>query len=90
MPHEKSTKLAIRDDRPTALTSSAHGSSLDAIGFNITFLAARNPKLALEAMKLYTLAYKIQKDDPPVPDEDFELFNDELSRIQDGDTKKGQ
>lgn len=45
MTDAKSTKLNIREDRPTALSSSAHGSNLDAVGFNILFLAARNPSL---------------------------------------------
>lgn len=78
----KSTKLNIREDRPTAISSSAHDSNLDAIGFNIAFLAARNPKLAVEAMKLYALARQVQADDPAAPDEDYALFADEVSRMQ--------
>lgn len=81
MSDAKSTKLNIREDRPTALSSSVHGSNLDAIGFNIAFLAARNPKLAIEVMKLYTLAHKVQQDDPSAPDEDFALFADEVAKI---------
>jgi len=77
----KSTKLNIREDRPTALSSSVHGSNLDAIGFNIAFLAARNPKLAIEIMKLYALAHKVQENDPSAPDEDFALFTDEVAKI---------
>ena len=77
----KSTKLNIREDRPTALSSSIHGSNLDAIGFNIAFLAARNPKLAIEIMKLYALAYKVQENDPSAPDEDFALFADKVVKI---------
>lgn len=82
MSDAKSTKLTIREDRPTAISSSAHGSNLDAIGFNIAFLAARNPKLAIEAMKLYALARQVQADDPAAPDEDYALFADEVSKMQ--------
>ena len=81
MSDAKTTKLNIREDRPTALSSSVHGSNLDAIGFNIAFLAARNPKLAIEIMKLYALAHKVQEDDPSAPDEDFALFADEVDKI---------
>lgn len=49
----KQTKLTIREDRPTGLASSGQGSNVDAIGFNITFLALRNPRLAIEVVKLY-------------------------------------
>ncbi|MGH7157469.1 MAG: hypothetical protein ACREGD_00095 [Candidatus Saccharimonadales bacterium] len=81
MSDAKSTKLNIREDRPTGLASSAHGSNLDAIGFNIAFLATRNPKLAIEVMKLYALAHQVQENDPSVPDEDFALFADEVAKI---------
>lgn len=81
MSDAKSTKLNIREDRPTAISSSAHGSNLDAIGFNIAFLAARNPRLAVEIIKLYALAHQVQADYPPAPDEDFALFADEVAKI---------
>ena len=81
MSDAKSTKLNIRDDRPTALSSSAQRSNLDAIGFNILFIASRNPKLATEIMKLYTIAHAIQVNDPKAPDEDYALFADEVSKL---------
>lgn len=58
---------------------------MDALGFNIPFIAARNPKLAIEIMKLYALAHKIQESDPQAPDEDFGLFADEVARTLDRD-----
>lgn len=76
----KSTKLTIRDDRPTAISSSAHGANIDALGFNLTFLSTRNPKLAVEILKLYALAHQVQEDDPKAPDEDFALFADEVTK----------
>jgi hypothetical protein len=80
----KTTKLNVREDRPTALTSSAHGSNLDAIGFNLNFLSLRSPKLAVEIIKLYSEAHSVQENDPNAPDEDLELFNDELTRLMTG------
>jgi hypothetical protein len=80
MSDAKSTKLNIREDRPTALSSSVHGSNVDAVGFNLLFIAQRNPKLAVEILKMYAEAYEVQEDDPAVPEEDFALFADEVGR----------
>lgn len=80
MSEPKSTKLNLREDRPTAISSTAHGSNLDAVGFNLAFLATRNPKLAVEILKLYALAQQVQQDDPQAPDEDFALFADEVTK----------
>lgn len=82
MSDSKTTKLNIRQDRPTALSSSAHGSNIDAIGFNISFLARRNPKLAVEVLRLYSDAHEMRQDDPPAPEEDYTLFADELTNLQ--------
>lgn len=81
MNESKSTKISIREDRPTAIASAAHGANLDAVGFNIAFLAIRNPKLAIEVLKLYKLAHEVQENDPQAPDEDFALFANEVSKI---------
>jgi hypothetical protein len=81
MSDAKSTKLNIREDRPTALASSAYGSNMDAVAFNVAFIAVRNPKLAVTIMQLYAEAHKIQATDPEAPDEDYNLFSDELRKI---------
>ena len=77
----KSTNLTIREDRPTAIGSSAQRSNLDAIGFNLTFLSVRNPKLAIEALKLYARAVKVSENDPSVPEEDIALFATEFAKM---------
>lgn len=81
MTNTKSTKLTIREDRPTAIGSMAHRSNLDVIGFNVTFLSLRNPKLAIEILKLYDMAVMISQNDPSAPDEDLDLFSDELAKM---------
>ncbi len=88
MSDPKSTKINIRDDRPTGLSSSAHGSNLDAIGFNIAFIALRNPKLAVEIMKLYAQAHIVKENDPRAPEEDFALFSSEVASILDSKSDK--
>lgn len=80
MSDSKSTKLNIREDRPTALASSVHGSNVDAIGFNLLFIAQRNPKLAIEILELYAKAHEVQENDPTAPEEDFALFADEVGK----------
>ena len=77
----KVTQLKIREDRPTALSSSAHGANLDAVAFNLAFIALRNPKLAVELLKLYDRAHQIKENDPKAPEEDFALFTDELLKM---------
>lgn len=76
----KITKLSIRDDRPTAVASSAYGSNVNAIGFNIMYLAERNPKLAVEVLRLLELAHQV-KEDERAPDEDYALFADQVKKI---------
>jgi hypothetical protein len=80
MSEEKSTKLTIRDDKAASISSSAHGANINAIGFNVLFIALRNPKLAVEVMKLYAKARKIKADDPKAPDEDFAMFAEEVTK----------
>lgn len=81
MPEPKSTKLNVRNDRPTAISSLVGGSNLDAIGFNIAFIATHSPKLAIEILRLYAQAHQIKSGDPTAPDEDFALFADEINKI---------
>ncbi len=76
----KSTKLSVREDRPTAIASSSHNANVNAMAFNIIFIALRNPKLALEVMRLYDEAHKLQENDPNAPEEDYALFAEELRK----------
>lgn len=75
------TKVAIREDMPTAITSSQHGANLDTVGFNIKFILERKPKLAVEVFKLYGQARQLRQDDPMAPDEDYRLAGDEWSQF---------
>jgi hypothetical protein len=81
MSDKTTTTLNIRDDRPTAIASKAFGSRNDVLGFNITFLALRNPKLAVQLLQTYSEAHQVQKDDPEAPEEDFALYVDALAEV---------
>lgn len=80
MSEAKSTKLSIRDDKAVSIASSSHGANINAIGFNVIFIAMRNPKLAVEIMQLFAKAQKIKEDDPKAPDEDFAMFAEEVTK----------
>lgn len=67
----KSSKLTIVSGKSVSVSSSMYGANLDAVGFNLTLIAERRPKLAVEIMKLCREASAILPEDPQAPDEDF-------------------
>jgi hypothetical protein len=75
-----SSKISIREDRPTGTASREHGANLDGIAFNLRFIAERRPLLAIEILRLRRDASTIQPDDPMAPTEDYRLAEDELNR----------
>jgi len=77
----ESTRLNIRKDRPTAISSRIYGTVVDALAFNIDFIALKNPKLAVELLRLYEEAHKIKNTDPKAHDEDLELFTEALKDL---------
>lgn len=81
MPDEKTTKLILRKDRPNAISSYVYGTGVDAVGFNLAFIALKNPRLAVEIIKLYSEASKVKEGDPQAPDEDLELYKDTLVKL---------
>lgn len=76
-----SIELRVRSDRPTATASQAYNSKVDALAFNISFIAKYQPKLAVELLQLYTKAHAITEKDPEAPDEDYALFADEVIKM---------
>lgn len=67
----KTTKLGIRSDYPTSISSTMHGANIGAVGFNIDFIVRRRPQLAVELLRLYGEASDLTADMPVAPDEDF-------------------
>ncbi|MGH3494047.1 MAG: hypothetical protein ACRDRL_28500 [Sciscionella sp.] len=68
---EKVSKLTIRSDFPTSVSSRVHGANLNAIGFNMAFIAKRRPQLAVELMRLCREAGDLSAETPVAPDEDY-------------------
>lgn len=78
MDEQKMTQIQLKDTSPTGISSRAEGANIDGLAFNITFIASRNPMLAVELLKLYEKAHVIKQDDSPHPDEDFATALDNL------------
>ncbi len=49
----KTTKISFKEDRATAISSTAYGANLDTMGFNISYLAKNNPKLVAKIIAIY-------------------------------------
>lgn len=75
------TRITIKSDNPIAISSSAHGANINALGFNIDLIASKNPKLAIEIMSLYDRAKEAHADNSVQSDADFRLALKRLSDL---------
>lgn len=75
------TRITIKSDSPVAISSSALGANINALGFNIDLILSKNPNLAIEIMSLYEQAKNTHADDPVQSDEDFKLALKRLSDL---------
>ena len=75
------THIKISQDEAARVSSTAQGANINAIVFNIDFIASKNPTLALELMKLYKRAHAISPDDPEYPEEDYRVALDKLKDL---------
>ncbi|MBP7775335.1 MAG: hypothetical protein KA069_01910 [Candidatus Saccharimonas sp.] len=75
------TRITIKSDSPVAISSSALGANINALGFNIDLILSKNPNLAIEIMSLYEKAKNTHADDPAQSDEDFKLALKRLSDL---------
>jgi hypothetical protein len=77
----KVSKITLRVSDPVGISSTQHGANLDTLGFNLNFIAQRNPKLAIEIIKLWRQAGALRADEPRSPDEDYALVEAELQQL---------
>jgi hypothetical protein len=54
---------------------------MNAIGFNMEFIAKRRPQLAVELLRLKKEADKLTESDPLAPDEDFLAAQAAIQRL---------
>ena len=76
----KKTEISIRSDRATGIASRAHGANIDALGFNITLLAQKDPVRAARLLKEYQELQGITSETPAKPDEDFDLAIEQVKK----------
>lgn len=80
----KKTDVSIRSDKATGIASTAHGANIDALGFNITLIAEKEPTRAAHLIKEYNELKDITPDTPAKPDEDFGLAQEQVKEIMEG------
>ena len=80
MDDTKKTDISIRDDKATGVASRVHSANVDAVAFNIDLIAAKRPAKAVEVLDLYNELKDITPDTPVMPDEDFGLAADKISK----------
>ena len=81
MDDSKTSQVRVNDDSPTGISSKVHGANIDALAFNISLIASKNPALALKILELYNEAHEISPDDPPHPEEDYSITLEKLKDI---------
>ena len=81
MSEEKETKITLKSDKATGVSSRAYGANIDAVAFNLTYLAKKNPVLAATILKNYKDAAAVSQYDPEHPDEDFGLASENIQDL---------
>jgi hypothetical protein len=75
------SRITMKSDNPTAITSTAMGSNVNALAFNLDLIASKNPDLAIAIMELYEQAKSIDSSDSVSTDQDFALALKRLSEL---------
>ncbi|MFZ2513658.1 MAG: hypothetical protein WAW63_04350 [Candidatus Saccharimonadales bacterium] len=75
------SRITMKSENPTAITSTAMGSNVNALAFNLDLIASKNPDLAIAIMELYEQAKSIDSNDPVSTDQDFALALKRLSEL---------
>lgn len=75
------SRITMKSDNPTAITSTAMGSNVNALAFNLDLIASKNPDLAIAIMELYEQAKRIDSNNPASNDQDFALALKQLSEL---------
>lgn len=78
---QKQTEIVVKTGKAIGVSSRVHGANIDAVAFNIEFIASKNPALAVAVLKLYKEATAIKEDDPQHPEEDYGMVLDEISKL---------
>lgn len=72
------TRITLKKDKAIGITNSPN---IQGIAFNLSFIASKNPNLAVSILKAYKEASEIRQGDSSQPDEDFSLAFDEIKKL---------
>jgi hypothetical protein len=77
----KTTKITLREDDPVGGSSTQYRANLDAVGFNLTFIAQHDPRLAIEVIKLWREARDLREASQLPSGEAYALADAELRQL---------
>lgn len=81
MQYGKVTKVTVREEYPTAISSKMYGANIDVVAFNSDFITERSPMLAVKLMELYKEAAQLKETDQRAPKEEYEAAVKELRKL---------
>lgn len=81
MTDDKKTTVSISANKATGIASRVHGANVDAVAFNITLIAEKEPTRAAHLLNEYNDLKGITLDTPAKPDEDFGLASEQVNKI---------
>lgn len=56
----KTTKVTIRADKPTAMSSTSFNANINSMAFNMDLIDKKDHRLALQIIALYEKAHKLK------------------------------
>lgn len=75
------TRITLKSDKATGITEFPSEADIQGVGFNLGYIAAKDPTLVVDILKDYERAKKITKDSPAHPDEDYSLAFEEVKKL---------
>lgn len=85
MNDDKETHIKLKSNKATGIASTTGGANINGIGFNVDFIAEKDPALAVDILNRYEKASALSPSDPEHPDEDAALALEKLKDITAGD-----
>ncbi len=76
-----STRITLKSGKATGITEFPSEADIQGVGFNLGYIASKDPTLAVDILKDYERAKKITQDSPTHPDEDYSLAFEEVKKL---------
>lgn len=75
------TRITLKSDKSAGIASKAFGAKIDAVAFNLTYLAEIDPVLTARILNDFQDAAAITTGTPAHPDEDFDLALKDIKEL---------